>query len=183
METKNNLKRKSSNNSDKKTLKNYFEEFDALEKRLREIRQHELDFVFNPMSQVCNNLSLAREHTYDYKIKDLDIYITISLNLVSFSLALLIAFVAIPQLGTNLALVMVPLVLSTFILIYLIFYRRKLAAKLTHTYLEGLKSDALMFSKRAERHLNYCEEDNNSAHKRLEGLRKELKFKGKKKQK
>lgn len=158
-----------------KIFQKYLTELKTLEKESNRLRQDELDNVFNPMTDARNNLSLANEHFYNFKVKDTDVSINIALNLVSFSLALLIAFITIPQLGGNWVIVLIPLLLSTTILIWLIFYRRKQSIKLTLTYMEGIMENIRRLSERSEMHLTYSEEQSKAIKKRLQELIEQIK--------
>ena len=168
---KENLSKKDAN----RTFQKYLEELKIIEKEVNRLRQEELDFVFNPMTDAQNNLSLANEHLYNFEVQDIDVSINIALNLVSFSIALLIAFITIPQLGGNWAIILIPLLLSSAILIGLIFYRRKHSIKLTLTYLEGIIKNIHRLSERSKMHLDYDQESTKAIKKRLQKLREQLK--------
>lgn len=171
---------KNGNNLGNRTFEKYRKELDSLKEDVDRISKHELDFVFNPKTEAWNNISLAKEHLYNFKVQDLDVTINIALNLVSFSLALLIAFVTVPLLGGNWIIILIPLLLSSIILICLISHRRKQSAKLTLAYLEGLDSNARRLFERSERHMDYGKKQKQAINKRLQEIKEKIVKKSKK---
>ena len=85
--------------------------------------------------EIDSQLSFIEEYLTKIKIGKIDFFINILLNLVSYSLVLLVAFVSIPQLNANSLYFLYLLMLSLILLLLLIIYRESEINKLSSEFL------------------------------------------------
>lgn len=108
---------------------------DWIDKKVRELQEDGKGLSGNIL-RLYENLAKVREHLVASGIKEIDLYLNIALNMVSFSLAFLIAFISVPALQGSWIPPIGAFSVALFIFLKLLKNRRKEVAKLSYTYVE-----------------------------------------------
>lgn len=163
------------------TYKDVVELIVNCEKEIKEIeedegalKEDENNFVFANIKELYSTFSKIDEHNYTTKIQNIDIQINIAVNLLSFSLALLIAFASISELKGNWLIPSLVVIFSACFLAKLIFDRKKLSKKLELTYLEIMRKYAERLLERTQNHLGLLTEQSKPMKKRILAIKEKL---------
>lgn len=109
---------------------------------------------FTSLMEISDAFTKFYERNYSIEIQHIDVLITISQTLVSFSITLFVAFLSIVSLNGNLLPSLIAMIVSSIVLVGLTIYRKMQSNKLNSSYIKSFVSHIERQTKRIEEELS-----------------------------